>query len=150
MLKNIPSILSPELLKVLCEMGHSDRICIGDGNFPGASMAKAKNAIFLRADGHGVPELLDAILQVFPLDTYVEQPAILMEKMDCDKDLVIPVGMSTRLSLPSTMTGAQQLLAISTASNSMTRPRIATASCRPAKLPFTPISSCKRVLSSNG
>ena len=91
MLKNIPSILSPELLKVLCEMGHSDRICIGDGNFPGASMAKAKNAIFLRADGHGVPEILDAILQVFPLDTYVEQPAILMEKMDCDKDLVIPV-----------------------------------------------------------
>ena len=62
MLKNIPSILSPELLKVLCEMGHSDRICIGDGNFPGAAMAKAKGAIFLRADGHGVPELLDAIL----------------------------------------------------------------------------------------
>ena len=93
MLKNIPSILSPELLKVLAEMGHSDRICIGDGNFPGASMAKAKNAIFLRADGHGVPEILDAILQVFPLDTYVEKPAILMEKMDCDKDLVIPVCM---------------------------------------------------------
>ena len=62
MLKNIPPILSPELLKVLAEMGHSDRICIGDGNFPGAAMAKAKNAIFLRADGHGVPELLDAIL----------------------------------------------------------------------------------------
>ena len=91
MLKNVPAILSPELLKVLAEMGHSDRICLGDGNFPGASMAKAKNAIFLRADGHGVPELLDAILQVIPLDTYVEKPAILMEKMDCDKDLVIPV-----------------------------------------------------------
>ena len=91
MLKNIPSILSPELLKVLAEMGHSDRICIGDGNFPGASMAKAKNTIFLRADGHGVPEILDAILQVFPLDTYVEKPAILMEKMDCDKDLDIEV-----------------------------------------------------------
>ena len=91
MLKNIPSILSPELLKVLAEMGHSDRICIGDGNFPGAAMAKAKNAIFLRADGHGVPELLDAILTVMPLDTYVEKPAILMEKMDCDKDLNSPV-----------------------------------------------------------
>jgi len=91
MLKNIPPILSPELLKVLCEMGHSDRICIGDGNFPGSSMAKAKNAIFLRADGHGVPELLDAILQVIPLDTYVDTPVMLMEKMDCDKDLVIPV-----------------------------------------------------------
>ena len=91
MLKNIPSILSPELLKVLSEMGHSDRICIGDGNFPGASMAKAEGAIFLRADGHGIPELLDAILQVFPLDAYVEKPAMLMEKMERDKDLDIPV-----------------------------------------------------------
>ena len=79
MLKNIPSILSPELLKVLCEMGHSDRICIGDGNFPGAAMAKAKGAIFLRADGHGVPELLDAILSLIPLDTHVEKPVALME-----------------------------------------------------------------------
>ena len=91
MLKNIPAILSPELLKVLCEMGHSDRICIGDGNFPGAAMAKTEGAIFLRADGHGIPELLDAILQVFPLDVYVETPAILMEKMERDKDLTIPV-----------------------------------------------------------
>ena len=91
MLNNIPPILSPELLKVLCEMGHSDRICIGDGNFPGASMAKDKGAIFLRADGHGVPELLDAILTVMPLDAYVEKPAMLMEKMECDKDLEIPV-----------------------------------------------------------
>jgi len=91
MLKNIPPILSPELLKVLAEMGHSDRICLGDGNFPGSAMAKAKNAIFLRADGHGIPELLDAILQVMPLDTYVDTPVMLMEKMDCDKDLHIPV-----------------------------------------------------------
>ena len=91
MLKNIPSILSPELLKVLCEMGHSDCICIGDGNFPGASIAKAEGAVFLQADGHGVPELLDAILQVFPLDAYVETPAMLMQKMERDKDLQIPV-----------------------------------------------------------
>ncbi|MBQ3134281.1 MAG: RbsD/FucU family protein [Oscillospiraceae bacterium] len=91
MLKNIPPILSPELLKVLAEMGHSDRICLGDGNFPGSSMAKAKNAVFLRADGHGIPEILDAILQVMPLDAYVDTPVMLMEKMDCDKDLHIPV-----------------------------------------------------------
>lgn len=83
MLKGIPKILSPELLKVLCEMGHSDRICIGDGNFPAETMGK--NAIVVRADGHGVPELLDAILQVFPLDTYVDHPVKLMELMDCDK-----------------------------------------------------------------
>ena len=82
MLKGIPSILSPELLKVLCEMGHSDRIVIGDGNFPAESMGK--DAIVIRCDGHGVPALLDAILQVMPLDTYVEKPMNLMEVMPGD------------------------------------------------------------------
>ncbi len=82
MLKGIPKILSPQLLKVLCEMGHSDRIVIADGNFPAESMGK--DAIVIRCDGHGVPELLDAILQVFPLDTYVEHPAALMEVMQGD------------------------------------------------------------------
>ena len=84
MLKNIPPILSPELLKVLAEMGHGDRICIGDGNFPGASMAKPNNCVFLRADGHGVPELLDAMLQLMPLDTYVDAPVALMETTQGD------------------------------------------------------------------
>ena len=82
MLKGIPEILSPELLKVLCEMGHSDRLVIADGNFPVESMGK--NAITIRCDGHGVPEILDAILQLFPLDTYVEHPVNLMEVMPGD------------------------------------------------------------------
>ena len=82
MLKGIPKILSPELLKVLAEMGHSDRLVISDGNFPSESMGK--NCIVIRCDGHGVPELLDAILQVFPLDTYVEKPVNLMEVMPGD------------------------------------------------------------------
>ena len=82
MLKGIPSIISPELLKVLCEMGHSDRIVIADGNFPAESMGK--NTKVIRCDGHGVPEILDAILQLFPLDTYVEKPALLMEVMKGD------------------------------------------------------------------
>lgn len=82
MLKGIPQILSPELLKVLCEMGHSDRLVISDGNFPAESMGK--NAIVIRCDGHGVPELLDAILKLFPLDTYVEHPVNLMEVMPGD------------------------------------------------------------------
>ena len=82
MLKGIPKILSPELLKVLCEMGHSDRLVIADGNFPVESMGK--NAITIRCDGHGVPEILDAILQVFPLDTYVENPVNLMQLMPDD------------------------------------------------------------------
>ena len=86
MLKGIPKILSPELLKVLCEMGHSDRIVISDGNFPAETMGK--DAIVVRMDGHGVPEILDAILQVFPLDSYVEKPVNLMELMDCDKGVI--------------------------------------------------------------
>ena len=82
MLKNIPPILSPELLKTLCEMGHSDRIVIADGNFPAESMGK--NCKVIRADGHGVPELLDAILTLFPLDTYVDKPVSLMQVMAGD------------------------------------------------------------------
>ena len=82
MLKGIPKILSPELLKVLCEMGHSDRIVLADGNFPAETMGK--DAIVIRCDGHGIPELLEAILQVFPLDTYVEHPVELMEVMPGD------------------------------------------------------------------
>ena len=82
MLKGIPKILSPELLKVLCEMGHSDRLVIADGNFPSESMGK--NAKVIRCDGHGVPELLEAILTVFPLDIYVETPVSLMQVMPGD------------------------------------------------------------------
>lgn len=82
MLKGIPSILSPELLKVLCEMGHGDTIVIADGNFPSETMGK--DAIVLRADGHGVPELLEAILNVFPLDTYTEKPVSLMQVVPGD------------------------------------------------------------------
>lgn len=77
MLKNIPQILSPDMLKVLCEMGHGDRLVIADANFPAASMGK--NAIVLRADGHGAVQLLDAILSLYPLDTYIEHPVTLMQ-----------------------------------------------------------------------
>ncbi len=80
MLKNIPSILSPELLKILMEMGHSDEIVISDGNFPAASMAKR----LVRLDGHGVPEILEAVLELMPLDTYVEAPVALMEVVKGD------------------------------------------------------------------
>ena len=82
MLKGIPKILSPQLLKVLAEMGHSDRLVIADGNFPAESMGK--DAIVIRMDGHGACDVLDAILQVFPLDTYVEKPVNLMQVMPGD------------------------------------------------------------------
>ena len=87
MLKGIPAILSPELLKVVCEMGHGDELVIADGNFPAESIGK--NAVVIRADGHGVPEMLDAILQISPLDQYVDQPAALMKVVPGDP--VVPV-----------------------------------------------------------
>ena len=67
MLTGIPDIISPELLKILHEMGHGDELVIGDGNFPAASNAKR----LVRCDGHTVPPLLDAILTLFPLDTFL-------------------------------------------------------------------------------
>ena len=74
MLKGIPSILAPDLLKILMEMGHSDEIVIADGNYPRLGHPSR----VVRLDGHGIPEVLDAILQVMPLDTYVDHPAVLM------------------------------------------------------------------------
>jgi L-fucose mutarotase len=74
MLKGIPDIISPQLMKIIMEMGHGDQIVLADGNFPAASNAKR----LVRCDGHGVPELLDAILKFFPLDVYVDKPVSLM------------------------------------------------------------------------
>lgn len=79
MLKGIPSIISPKLLKIMMEMGHGDEIVIGDGNFPGKSI----NANCVRCDGHNVPELLEAMLKLFPLDTYAK-PVYIMEKVPGD------------------------------------------------------------------
>ena len=85
MLKGIKSIISPELLKILMEMGHGDEIVIADGNFPGASMAQR----LVRLDGHGVPEVLDAVLELMPLDQYVEKQVALMDVVP--GDTVVPV-----------------------------------------------------------
>jgi L-fucose mutarotase len=74
MLKGIPNILPPELLKILMEMGHGDEIVIADGNFPAASHAQR----LVRCDGLGVTPLLDATLQLFPLVTFVKHSAALM------------------------------------------------------------------------
>ena len=90
MLKGIPPILSPELLKILMEMGHGDDLVIGDGNYPAASSARH----LVRLDGHGVCELLDAILTFFPLDTFVEAPVTLMKPVDGTAD--VPIWKSYR------------------------------------------------------
>lgn len=80
MLKNIPKILSPELVKILMEMGHGDEIVIADGNFPSEAIGQR----VVRCDGHGVPEILDGIMQLFPLDTYTDKPVMLMEVVKGD------------------------------------------------------------------
>ena len=82
MLKGISPVISPELLKALAEMGHGDELVIADGNFPCHSVGK--DAIVIRADGHGVPEILDAVLKLIPLDTYTEKPVALMEVVKGD------------------------------------------------------------------
>lgn len=89
MLKGIPSIISPELLKILQEMGHGDTILLGDANFPAASNAQR----LIRADGHQMPALLDAILTLFPLDTYADFQVGLMEVVPGDP--TIPVIWDT-------------------------------------------------------
>ena len=82
MLKGISPVISPDLLKALAEMGHGDELVIADGNFPCHSVGK--NSIVIRADGHGVPEILDAVLNLIPLDTYTEKPVALMEVVKGD------------------------------------------------------------------
>lgn len=82
MLNGIDPIISPELLKVLCEMGHGDVLVLADGNFPTESVGK--DAIVVRCDGHGTSELLKAILKLMPLDQYTSKPVTLMEVVPGD------------------------------------------------------------------
>ena len=85
MLKNIPKIISPELVKYLMEMGHGDELVIADANFPAHRIGQR----VVRCDGHGVPVILDAILQLLPLDTYSDYQAGLMQVVPGDS--TIPV-----------------------------------------------------------
>ena len=87
MLKGISPLLTPDLLKVIAEMGHGDDLVIGDGNFPAASM----NTRSLRCDGHSATDLLDAILQLFPLDDFVAEPVTLMEVVPGSLDFEPPI-----------------------------------------------------------
>ncbi len=91
MLKGIPDLISPELLKILHEMGHGDVLVIGDANFPATSIAKAKGHQNVRCDGHKATEILDAILQIFPLDQFTDHPVAIMNKPEEHKDLPTPV-----------------------------------------------------------
>ncbi|MDR2627108.1 MAG: L-fucose mutarotase [Dysgonamonadaceae bacterium] len=84
MLKGINKLISPELLKVLMEMGHGDEIVFGDSNFPAVSHAQR----LVRADGLSITGLLEAILPLFPLDYAVDYSIVLMEYKS-DKEPVV-------------------------------------------------------------
>jgi len=87
MLKGISNLISPELLKILMEMGHGDEIVIGDGNFPSVTYAQR----LVRSDGHAIPPLLEAILDLFPLDEYVDNPVALMAVAQGDTTPTPPI-----------------------------------------------------------
>ena len=80
MLKKISPLLSPELLSVLCRMGHGDEIVLADAHFPGESL----NPQIVRADGLKIADLLDAILPLFELDAYVDDPVVMMAAVEGD------------------------------------------------------------------
>ena len=81
MLKSIPRILSPNLVKIMMEMGHSDIIILSDANYPAKTNAKT----LLRMDNCEIPDLLDAMLPFFPLDNFVKYPVTLMKPHDDNK-----------------------------------------------------------------
>ena len=111
MLNHISPLFSPELLAAVYAMGHGDTIVLADGNFPSDGVSRrgaARKAqllaefhedsnhitrckMHIRADGHGIPELLDAILALMPLDTYAEKPVLYMAKSECDRDLALSI-----------------------------------------------------------
>ncbi|MDO4762095.1 MAG: L-fucose mutarotase [Corynebacterium sp.] len=80
MLKNIPPVLSPDLVKAMMEMGHGDELVLADANFPGHSLGVP----VVRADGLGVPELLNAVCTLMPLDQYNDFQYFLMETVGDD------------------------------------------------------------------
>lgn len=81
MLKNIPKLLSSELLKVLCDMGHGDEIAIVDANYP----AEKYGNIVIKYPGVSATDLLEAILYVFPLDHVEEFPVSVMDLVEVDR-----------------------------------------------------------------
>ncbi len=81
MLKGISPLISPRLLEVMARMGHGDELLLADAYFPGESL----NNRVIRADGIKIPELLEAILPLFEIDTYVSEPVIMMSSVEGDE-----------------------------------------------------------------
>lgn len=80
MLKNISSIISPDLMYVMMRMGHGDELVLADGDFPADTFSKR----VVRADGLRITDLLKAILPFFPLDAFVDKPVAIMAPVGKD------------------------------------------------------------------
>ena len=81
MLVGISPLLSPDLLAMLCRMGHGDQIVLADAHFPGESLGPP----VIRADGLKIPDLLDGILPLFPPDTYTKESVLMMAPVEGDQ-----------------------------------------------------------------
>lgn len=81
MLNGISAILTGDMLKILCDMGHGEEIVIADANFPAETYAKR----LIRCSGMNGAQLLEAILPLLPLDDYVDSQAVVMDLTDGDK-----------------------------------------------------------------
>jgi len=94
-LRGIPRIISPQLLKILAEMGHGDELVLADANFPAQSCAEAnphnRTTRIVHQLGTDNVTLLAAILTLMPLDQYVEQPAAVMSRVPADVAASFPV-----------------------------------------------------------
>ena len=134
MLKGIPAIIPPELMKLLMEMGHGDELLICDGNYPKFGCPER----CVRMDGHGIPEILDAVLRFFPLDPYVENPTILMAVLPDDpyKPEIWDTYRKSGRSMSRTDCGKPRFRN----RNSIRGARNATPASQPANLPFMPTS----------
>lgn len=85
MLRKIPKILPPKLVKYMMEMGHSDYMVIADAGFPGTAHAKR----LIRMDSVKIPQLLEAILPFFPLDNFVDNSVRLMQKLAHEPEVTV-------------------------------------------------------------
>lgn len=81
MLKGIPEIIPPELLKILAEMGHGDEIVISDAHFPACSV----NNKVIQVGTVTSPEMLKAFVKLVELDQYVEKPVVMMAPVPGDE-----------------------------------------------------------------
>ena len=108
-LKNIPRLLTPELLNVLASMGHGDEILICDANFPSSSQG-VKHVI--HCEGSNATDVLTAILELVPLDSFVPNQAAVMKQVDSEEDAPIVTDFAHILNAAYSKDGSKTEVAI--------------------------------------